>query len=60
MSEEGPGPLTRALRDLVIAGSGTARGRHDRVGLGKERLEMRGEARGCLRQRARSAFKEER
>jgi hypothetical protein len=27
--------------DLVITGSGTAKGRHDRAGLGKERLEMR-------------------
>jgi hypothetical protein len=48
------------LRDLVTAGSGTAKGRHDRVGLGKERLEVRGEVGGCPQQRACSAFKEER
>jgi hypothetical protein len=43
------GALTSSLlsSDLVIAGSGTAKGRHDRAGLRKERLKMREEARGC-------------
>jgi hypothetical protein len=34
------------LWDLVTAGGETAAGRHDRVGLGKERLEVRGEVGG--------------
>jgi hypothetical protein len=46
--------------DPVTTGGGTAEGRHDRAGLGEDRLEARGEVGMCPRPRARSAFKEER
>jgi hypothetical protein len=39
-----------SLRDLVNTGGGTAEGRHDRVGLGKERLKVREEGGECPRQ----------
>jgi hypothetical protein len=41
--------LLAPLRDLVIAGGGTARGRHDRAGFGKAKLEARGEVGDALR-----------
>jgi hypothetical protein len=36
-------PLLAPLRDLVIVGSGTTRGRHDRARFEKAKLEARGE-----------------
>jgi hypothetical protein len=40
--------LFAPLWNLVIAGSGTARGRHDRDGLGKAKLKVRGEVGNAL------------
>jgi hypothetical protein len=40
--------LLAPLRDLVITGSGTTRGRHDWAGLRKEKLELRGEVGDAL------------
>jgi hypothetical protein len=40
--------LFAPLQNLVIAGRGTARGRHDRVGLEKAKLEVRGEVGDAL------------